>query len=80
MRKLVAADSAFTCEDEQKILAKDQVADLQNQLKIERLRSDLYKKIIELAQQQFDINIEKNMGPGSSKTTKRKRDKCVTSL
>lgn len=73
MRKLTIAQQEFITEKQQQQLAEDEVAQLRLQLKTERLRSDLYKKIIELAEQQFDIRIEKKYGAGQFKVYKNKK-------
>ena len=73
MRKLSIGQQEFITQKEEQQLADDEVAQLRLQLKTERLRSDLYKKIIELAEQQFDISIEKKYGAGQFKTFKNKK-------
>jgi len=73
MRKLTIDQQEFIAEKEAQQLAGDEVSKLRLQLKTERLRSDLYKKIIELAEQQFDISIEKKYGAGQFKAFKKKK-------
>ncbi len=63
MRQLVPADEKLSQSVKdawaEKMAAQKQLAQLKSQLKAERLRSDLYKKMVEQAEQEFNIEIKK---------------------
>jgi len=63
MRELIPADEKLSQSVKdartEKTAAQKRIAQLESQLKAERLRSDLYKNMVEQAEQQFNIEIRK---------------------